>query len=116
LPDKLSQTFAALSDVTRREILARLIEGDASVNELALPFDMTVRAVSKHVAVLEAAGLVTRSKDSQRRPSKIRAMPLQEIDTWLAPYKALWIAAEDKSPKFDRMAKLMAKHQNRTKE
>jgi len=87
---QLDATFAALSDPTRRAILARLTEGDASVADLAVPFQITTRAVSKHVAVLEAAGLVSRGKDAQRRPSRIRLEPLMELDQWLATYRALW--------------------------
>lgn len=88
--DQLSATFAALADPTRRAILARLLKGDASVAELAEPFKMTTRAVSKHIGVLEAAGLVTRSRDAQRRPSRIRAEPLADIDAWLQSYRRLW--------------------------
>jgi DNA-binding transcriptional ArsR family regulator len=89
--DTLSATFAALADPTRRAILARLLEGEASVTELAVPFSMTARAVSKHVGVLEAAGLVTRGRDAQRRPSRIRAEPLADIDAWLGDYRRLWL-------------------------
>jgi DNA-binding transcriptional ArsR family regulator len=90
--DHLSATFAALSDPTRRAILARLLQGEASVAELAQPFRMTTRAVSKHIGVLEAAGLVTRGRDAQRRPSRIRAEPLAEVDSWLESYRRLWIS------------------------
>ena len=89
-PDQLTTTFAALADPTRRAILERLLKGDASVSELAEPFRMTTRAVSKHIGVLEAAGLVTRGRDAQRRPSRIRAEPLAEVDEWLASYRRLW--------------------------
>ncbi|AVT39724.1 helix-turn-helix transcriptional regulator [Plantactinospora sp. BB1] len=88
--DTLTVAFAALADPTRRAILDRLLHGDASVTELAEPFAMTPRAVSKHVAVLEAAGLVTRARDAQRRPSRIRAEPLADIDAWLGAYRRLW--------------------------
>jgi DNA-binding transcriptional ArsR family regulator len=97
--DVLSAAFAALADPTRRAILDRLRSGDASVAELATPFAMTPRAVSKHVAVLEAAGLVTRVKDAQRRPSRIRAEPLADIDAWLNAYRPLW---QDRFDKLDR--------------
>jgi DNA-binding transcriptional ArsR family regulator len=97
--DALSAVFAALADPTRRAILARLMQGEASVAELAAPFSMSVRAVSKHVAVLEAAGLVSRGRDAQRRPSRIRAEPLRDIDLWLESYRRLW---EDR---FDRLAR-----------
>lgn len=95
--DTMSLTFAALADPTRRAILDRLRHGEASVAELAVPFDMTVRAVSKHIGVLEAAGLVTRGRDAQRRPSRIRAEPLAGIDVWLDDYRALW------NSRFDRL-------------
>lgn len=93
---QLDVAFAALADSTRRAILARLIEGEASVAELAAPFNMTPRAISKHVGVLEAAGLVLRSRAAQRRPSRIRVAPLQDIDRWLDQYRALWNARFDK--------------------
>jgi DNA-binding transcriptional ArsR family regulator len=89
--DLLSLTFNALADPTRRAILHRLLKGQASVGELAEPFDMSTRAISKHIAVLEAAGLVTRARDAQRRPSRIRAQPLVEIDEWLKVYRCLWV-------------------------
>lgn len=89
--DRLSLTFNALADPTRRAILQRLVKGQASVGELAEPFDMSTRAISKHIAVLEAAGLVTRARDAQRRPSRIRAQPLVEIDEWLKVYRCLWV-------------------------
>ena len=88
--DALDATFAALADPTRRAILARLLDGDCSITELAEPFDMTVRAVSKHVAVLEAAGLITRSRDAQRRPSQLCLEPLVGIDEWLGTYRRVW--------------------------
>ena len=89
--DRLSLTFNALADPTRRAILHRLLKGQASVGELAEPFDMSTRAISKHIAVLEAAGLVKRTRDAQRRPSRIRAQPLVEIDEWLKVYRCLWV-------------------------
>lgn len=89
--DRLSLTFNALADPTRRAILQRLLKGQASVGELAEPFDLSTRAISKHIAVLEAAGLVTRTRDAQRRPSRIRAQPLVEIDAWLKVYRCLWV-------------------------
>jgi DNA-binding transcriptional ArsR family regulator len=88
--DQLSLTFGALADPTRRAILERLLRGDASVGELAEPFRMTTRAVSKHIAVLEAAGLVTRARDAQRRPSRIRVDPLITVDEWLQLYRQRW--------------------------
>ena len=103
--DQLSATFAALADPTRRAILARLLTSDASVADLAKPFHMTTRAVSKHVGVLEAAGLVTRSRDAQRRPSRIRVEPLAKIDAWLDTYRGLW------QGRFARMHKHLAAQQ-----
>ncbi len=88
--DRLTATFTALADPTRRAILERLMRGEASVAELAEPFAMTPRAVSKHVAVLEAAGLVTRSHDAQRRPARLRVEPLADVDDWLGNYRKLW--------------------------
>ena len=99
---QLDLAFAALSDATRRAILARLLDGEASVAELAAPFALTPRAISKHVGVLEAAGLVARSRDAQRRPSRLRAEPLAGIDRWLDPYRALWNA------RFDRLERRLA--------
>jgi DNA-binding transcriptional ArsR family regulator len=93
--DRLDATFAALSDRTRRAILARLLAGEASVAELAEPFDMSMRAVSKHIGVLEGAGLVTRGRDAQRRPSRIRVEPLAEVDGGLDGYRRLWAARFD---------------------
>lgn len=87
---QLDLTFAALADPTRRAILSRLALGEASVAELAEPFEISVRAVSLHVGVLEKAGLVTRSKDAQRRPSRLELAPLVEVDQWLASYRRLW--------------------------
>ncbi len=88
--DPLSATFAALADPTRRAILSRLASGNASVSELAAPFDMSVRAVSKHIAVLAKAGLVARGRDAQRRPSRLQLAPLQELGAWLEGYRQLW--------------------------
>jgi DNA-binding transcriptional ArsR family regulator len=88
--DRLSTTFAALSDPTRRAILARLALGQASVSELAEPFEMSLPAVSKHLKVLERAGLITRGRDAQMRPCKIEATALKEADDWLEEYRRLW--------------------------
>lgn len=89
-PNQLDLTFAALADPTRRAILARLAEGDASVNELAAPFEMSQPAISKHIKVLENAGLVSRGKDAQRRPVKIEALPLADAVGWLENYRKFW--------------------------
>lgn len=90
--DALSLTLSALADPTRRAILARLASGDATVNELAEPFALTQPAISKHIKVLERAGLVTRSRDAQRRPCRIEAAPLAEASHWLDNYRKLWDA------------------------
>jgi DNA-binding transcriptional ArsR family regulator len=89
-PDPLDITFAALSDPTRRAILARLSRGEATVTELAQPFSMTQPAISKHLKVLERAGLVSRGRDAQRRPRRIEARPLAEASAWLEGYRRLW--------------------------
>ncbi|MBX9604164.1 MAG: metalloregulator ArsR/SmtB family transcription factor [Bryobacteraceae bacterium] len=86
----LDATFAALADPTRRAILARLASGDASVTELAGPFAISQPAISKHLKVLERAGLVTRDRDAQRRPARLRAQPLAEASRWLEDYRRFW--------------------------
>lgn len=95
--EQLSETFAALANPTRRAMLARLARGEASVNELAEPFDMTLPAVSRHIRVLEHAGLVTQYKRAQYRPCTIDARPLRDISVWAERYRAIWEA------RFDRM-------------
>ncbi len=90
-PGQLDATFAALADPTRRAILARLASGEASVAELAEPFDMTQPAVSKHLRVLERAGLISRGRDAQRRPSRLEARPLEEATVWLENYRRFWM-------------------------
>ena len=88
--ERLDATFAALADPTRRAILARLTSGEAAVMELAEPFAMTQPAISKHLKVLERAGLVTRGRDAQRRPCRLAAEPLAEAVEWLASYRQFW--------------------------
>lgn len=95
--DRLSATFAALADPTRRAILARLTQGETSVGDLAEPFDMSLPAVSKHLKVLERAGLVSRGRDAQRRPCRLAAAPLHEIADWVATYRRFW------EQRFDRL-------------
>ncbi len=95
--DQLSTTFAALADPTRRAILARLSEGEATVNELAQPFPITLQAVSKHLKVLERAGLIARGRSAQLRPSRLQGEALKEAADWLADYRGFW---EDR---FDRL-------------
>src|SRR5215207_8585475 len=89
-PNHLDATFAALADPTRRAILARLASGEASVLELAEPFEMTQPAISKHLKVLERAGLISRGRDAQRRPCRIEPRPLAEANDWLKDYRRLW--------------------------
>lgn len=86
----LDATFAALADPTRRAIIARLARGEASVKELAEPFAMTQPAISKHLKVLERAGLISRGRDAQRRPCRLEAEPLRDATTWLAEYRRFW--------------------------
>ena len=94
--DELTSTFAALADPTRRAILARLAEGDATVNELAEPFPISVQAVSKHLKVLERAGLVTRGRSAQLRPSRLQGEPLKEAVDWLEHYRRFWQGSFDR--------------------
>jgi DNA-binding transcriptional ArsR family regulator len=94
--DQLSTTFAALADPTRRAILSRLAEGEASVNELAEPFPITVQAVSNHLKVLEGAGLITRGRKAQLRPSRLRGAPLKEATDWLQRYRRFWTDSFDR--------------------
>ena len=88
--DQLSKTFAALADPTRRAILARLADGEATVNELARPFSMSLQAVSKHLKVLERAGLITRGRAAQWRPSRLEVAPLEEATDWIERYRETW--------------------------
>ena len=94
--DPLSVTFAALADPTRRAILARLAEGEATVNELAEPFAMTLPAVSKHLKVLERAGLITRGRNAQWRPCTLDARPLRDAAEWMQQYQRFWEARLDR--------------------
>lgn len=105
--DRLSTTFAALADPTRRAILARLSKGQAAVNELARPFKMTLPAVSKHLKVLEKAGLIKRSRQAQWRPCRLRAKPLQEAATWIERYRKCW------EESFDRLEDYLKQMQQR---
>lgn len=88
--DRLDETFAALANVTRRAILARLAQGEATVNELAAPFDMRLPAISKHIKVLEHAGLIVRSRNAQFRPCRLAPERLAEVATWADQYRAIW--------------------------
>jgi DNA-binding transcriptional ArsR family regulator len=104
--DPLSATFAALADPTRRAILARLLEGQASVTELARPFAMTLAAVSKHLKVLQAAGLVVQGREAQWRPCRLEPAPLREATGWMDRYRELWEA------RYDRLEAYLAEQQD----
>ncbi len=99
--DPLSATFAALADPTRRAILARLSQGEATVNELAKPFEMSLPSISRHLKVLQGAGLITRGRQAQWRPCRLAPEPLQRVDGWLEKYRQFW------SESFDRMDALL---------
>ena len=107
--DDLSTTFAALADPTRRAILRRLAGGEATVTELAEPFDISLPAVSKHLKVLERAGLIERGRAAQWRPCRLRALPLKEVDVWVEQYRANWEA------RFDRLGVYLRELQDREK-
>jgi len=96
MPDQLSLTLSALADPTRRGILARLATSDATVKELAAPYDMSLAAVSKHLKVLEGAGLISRGRDAQYRPCKLEAGPLRDVAGWLEDYRKFWEASLDR--------------------
>lgn len=95
--DQLSRTFAALADPTRRAILARLAGGEATVNELTEPFSVSLQAISKHLKVLERAGLITRGRDAQWRPCRLETAPLESASDWIERYREIW------SDRFDRL-------------
>jgi DNA-binding transcriptional ArsR family regulator len=99
-PDRLSATLFALADPTRRAILARLAQGERSVGELAEPFEISLPAVSKHLKVLEQAGLISRGRDAQRRPCRIEAAPLRDLAGWLAHYRHFWDESLDRLGEF----------------
>ena len=99
--DRLNDTFAALADPTRRAILARLMGGEATVTELAEPFAMTLPAVSKHLKVLEKAGLITRGRDAQWRPCRLEADPLREVADWLDGYRRFWERSQERYGRLD---------------
>jgi len=104
MQDQLSSTFAALADPTRRAILARLALGETSVSELAKPFEMSMPAVSKHLKVLERAGLITRGREAQWRPCRLDAQPLERAASWLEEYRRFWSAHVDALERYlDRM-------------
>ncbi len=108
-PDRLSATFAALADPTRRAILASLIAGEATVQKLARPYDMSMPAISKHLKVLERAGLIARSREAQWRPCRLEAAPLKEVADWAEAYRRFW----DES--FDRLDAYLKEMQKKEK-
>ena len=107
--DHLTATFAALADPTRRAILARLAKGEASVTELAEPFDMSMPAISKHLKVLERAGLISRGRDAQWRPCKLDAKPLKDVASWVDHYRRFW------EQSFDRLDEYLSTLQSKEK-
>jgi len=111
-PDRLDATFAALADPTRRAILARLASGQASVTELAEPFEMSQPAISKHLKVLERAGLISGGRDAQRRPRRLEAQPLAEATEWLERYRQYW---EENSQRLDALLDEMKSKQKKRK-
>jgi DNA-binding transcriptional ArsR family regulator len=108
-PDALSVTLAALADPTRRAILSRLAEGEATVNEIAEPFDISLPAVSRHLKVLETAGLISRSRDAQWRPCRLETKALRTVDNWLARYRRFW------TDRFDKMDAYIAELKDKEK-
>jgi DNA-binding transcriptional ArsR family regulator len=108
--DRLSATLAALADPTRRAILARLISGETSVTELAEPFEMSLPAISKHLKVLERAGLIARGREAQWRPCRITAWPLKDVADWVAHYRRFWTES------FDRLDDYLHEAQKKEKE
>lgn len=108
-PDPLSTTLAALADPTRRTILARLATGDASVGELAEPFDISMPAISRHLKVLEQAGLIARSREAQWRPCRLQPAPLQDVSAWVERYRRMWEA------RFDRLDDYLRQIQSKSR-
>jgi DNA-binding transcriptional ArsR family regulator len=111
--DRLSTTFAALADPTRRAILARLVSGETSVTELAEPFAMSLPAVSKHLKVLERAGLIARGREAQWRPCRIEPGALKQVDDWLERYRRFWDASLDRLDHY--LVELQAKEKKRAR-
>ena len=110
IQDQLSQTFSALADPTRRAILARLATGETTVTELAKPFDMSLPAVTKHLKVLQRAGLITQGREAQWRPCKLSAAPLREVADWTAQYRQFW------EESFDRLEEYLQELQQKEKQ
>ncbi len=124
MADRLSETFGALADPTRRAILARLVSGEASVTELAAPFQMSMPAISKHLKVLERAGLIARGREAQWRPCRLQAKPLQDVAGWVEHYRQFWERSFDHLDDYLRELKTQAskkqkpgseKHEKETK-
>src|SRR5262245_46481569 len=113
--DRLSATFSALADPTRRAILARLTLGETSVSELAQPFEMSLPAISKHLKVLERAGLISRGREAQWRPCRIEAGPLQELDEWLERYRRFWEESLGRLDSYLRQIQTQEKKRGRKK-
>jgi len=113
MADHLSETFGALEDPTRRAILARLASGEASVTELAAPFDMSMPAISKHLKVLERAGLIARGREAQWRPCRLQAGPLQDVAGWVEHYRRFWEGSFDR---LDDYLKKLKGQDSKTKE
>jgi DNA-binding transcriptional ArsR family regulator len=115
--DSLSETFGALADPTRRAILARLASGEASVTELAAPFEMSMPAISKHLKVLERAGLIARGREAQWRPCRLQAAPLQDVAGWVEHYRRFWEESFDRLDEYlQEMKKRDPKNNKKKKE
>jgi len=113
MADQLSETFGALADPTRRAILARLASGEASVTELAAPFEMSMPAISKHLKVLERAGLIVRGREAQWRPCRLQAAPLQDVAGWIEHYRRFW---EQSFDRLDDYLRELKKKESKKKE
>src|SRR5256884_3015362 len=111
MPAPLSATLSALADPTRRAILARLLQGEATVNELAKPFDISLPAVSRHLKVLEGAGLISRGREAQWRPCRLEPRALKAVDNWLSRYRRFWTESFDKMDLY--LAELKAKEKRK---
>lgn len=113
--DRLTTTFTALADPTRRAILARLVSEEASVTELAEPFDMSMPAISKHLKVLERAGLIARGREARWRPCRLRAAPLKDVSEWVEHYRTMWEERFDRLDEYLRELKDKEKKHGRNK-
>ena len=113
--DRLGMTFQALADPTRRAILARLAQGELNVGALARPFDMTLPAISKHLKVLERAGLIVRGREAQRRPCRLQAAPLRAVSDWVADYRQFWSQRFDRLEAYLQQAQRQGRNKGRSK-